>query len=343
MTTASPLDALRASLVGGSHTPTPSGLKPVRTAAQRLSDARHQPDIFPLAGEIWMSGELHILFADAGVGKSILAVALANALTKGQSILGLKNGTLEQPVLFYDFELSDKQFEKRYTDDLGQHPHPFSPYFFIDNIDWFELDKAYAGATEEGLFKKITHDLIQTQAKVLVIDNLTFLHTQATEKTEVSLNLMRRLIELKRGYGLSILVLAHTPKVPPGEPLHLNHLAGSKMISNFADSVSALGKSVQGSDIRYWKQVKPSRSAEIRYDASNVLGMRLVKDQSLLTFEWYRYGEEREHLQKPNEAEREKLDKQQQARDLKAEGKSIRDIAEQLGVPSSTVGRWVKE
>ncbi|MBK7186170.1 MAG: AAA family ATPase [Ignavibacteria bacterium] len=42
-----------------------------------------------LLGPFWHSGELTILFADAGVGKSTLAVQIADCLSKGEGLFGL--------------------------------------------------------------------------------------------------------------------------------------------------------------------------------------------------------------------------------------------------------------
>ena len=50
---------------------------------------------------------------------------------------------------------------------------------------------------------------------------------------------------LKSKYGLSILVLAHTPKRDSGKPLGRNDLQGSKMIINFCDSAFAIGESAK--------------------------------------------------------------------------------------------------
>ena len=43
-------------------------------------------------------------------------------------------------VLFYDFELSDKQFQKRYSEGNGSR-YDFSENLFIDNIDFQALTK----------------------------------------------------------------------------------------------------------------------------------------------------------------------------------------------------------
>jgi superfamily II DNA or RNA helicase len=49
----------------------------VRTAKQRMNDAMSQPAIKRLLSDIWQTNEIHLLFADTGVGKSIFALALA--------------------------------------------------------------------------------------------------------------------------------------------------------------------------------------------------------------------------------------------------------------------------
>jgi RecA-family ATPase len=99
-----------------------------------MSDARYQTDICPFFDVFFQYEELVIMFGDTGKGKSIAAVALADSISKGQSFMGLENAYGPLPVLYYDFELSDKQFEKRYTSDQGG-AYSFSDNFFIDNVD----------------------------------------------------------------------------------------------------------------------------------------------------------------------------------------------------------------
>jgi RecA-family ATPase len=313
--------------------------KPIRNATQRLFDAKNQPDVKQLFSVIWHSNELHLMFADTGIGKSILAVALADAVSKGKGLLCLENQHEPLTVLYYDFELSDRQFRKRYSDEEG-NDYPFSSHFFIDTIDFAELDKQYPGRTFTGkLFQKLQSDIEEHQANVLIIDNLTFLNGQSTQDTQVALDVMRNLNDLKRDYDLSILVLAHTPKRSMSYPITINDLAGSKHLSNFADSVSTIGKSVQGKNIRYIKQLK-SRSSEAVYDSNNVICCEIVKKDSILTFSLLTFTTENEHLNFDPASQKE--EQKEAARELRREGKSVRDISEQLGVPITTIHRWTK-
>lgn len=321
------------------HLPTP------RTAEQRLKDAAQLPEILMMCGPIWLSGEVHILFADTGVGKSIMAVAIADALSRGKCFLELENECEPLRVLLYDFELSDKQVEKRYSDSFTGDCFDFSSNFFFDTIDFIQLDEINPnGNFDDLLFEKMRHDISTLDIHVLMIDNITYLNQYTTQKTEAALNLMRRLVQLKREFSLSILVLAHTPKINSYDPITLNHLAGSKQLSNFADSVSAIGRSVQHKNMRYWKQVKPSRSAELTYHADNVITCELVNmEDKFLTYQLLDLSTEREHLSKSEDDQ--KQNQRKQAKELHESGKTYAEIAlELLGDAKlkGTIYKWVK-
>lgn len=314
--------------------------KRLRTAAERLEDAKHLPPITPLLGEIWQQGELHVLFADTGLGKSIFAVGLADALSKGKNFLGLENGTAPQIVLYYDFELSDRQFRKRYSDDSG-NSYLFAENFYTENIDFKEFfTEGTPKNFVDDLFKRIRLDLTTTGAQILIIDNITFLSLQSPTDTDIALGVMRNLDALKREFNLSIFVLAHTPKRNSSLPLSLNDLAGSKMISNFSDSVSAINRSCQDSSYRYLKQVKASRSAELIYDADNVLICQIVKQDCLLTFKAIDTDSEYQHLPKETGSGTDHTETAKKAAQLLENGKTYDEVARELQISKGTISKW---
>ncbi|MGB3586103.1 MAG: AAA family ATPase, partial [Tunicatimonas sp.] len=93
----------------------------IQTANKWMQQANLRPVPQMLFGELWFENELCILFADTNLGKSILAVQIANSISKGKHISGFKLEANSQPVLYFDFELSDKQFENRYSINFQQH------------------------------------------------------------------------------------------------------------------------------------------------------------------------------------------------------------------------------
>jgi len=54
----------------------------IRTAIQRIEDAKHQADILPHFGAFFQKNEFTIFFGDTGKGKSICAVSIADAISK---------------------------------------------------------------------------------------------------------------------------------------------------------------------------------------------------------------------------------------------------------------------
>jgi RecA-family ATPase len=255
-----------------------------------------------LFSEFWFEGELCILFADTNLGKSILAVQIGNSISRGEQIRGFKLETPKQPILYFDFELSDKQFENRYSIKFEQH------YSFDNNFIRVEINPdatiPETQTFEDYLNHSLERSINETGAKVLIIDNLTYLKNE-TEKAKDALPLMKHLKALKNKYGLSILALAHTPKRDLSKPITRNDLQGSKMLINFCDSSFSIGESHSDKNLRYLKQIK-QRNTEQIYDAENVCVCQIDKPLNFLLFEFVNFGKEWEHLKQHTEKDKEK-------------------------------------
>lgn len=307
-----------------------------------IENAKLRPVPRMLFGELWFEGELCILFADTGKGKSILAVQIADAISKGAAV---ENFTLEangQTILYFDFELSDKQFEARYSTKQGDY---FTNHYAFDrNFKRGEINQSSFLPDgfkdfESYLNFSLEYEIAETGARVLIVDNITYLKT-ATETAKDALPLMKELIRLKKKFNLSILALAHTPKRDLSRPLTVNDLQGSKMLSNFADSIFAIGESAKDKNLRYLKQIK-ARNTEIIYDAENVATCQVAKPDNFLMFEFLNFGSEREHLKALSETD--KADLIQQVKNLSALGESQRTIAKELRISLTSVNRYLKK
>jgi len=254
-----------------------------------------------LFGELWYEYELCILFADTNLGKSILAVQIGDSISKGKAIEGMALEAHPQKVIYFDFELSEKQFENRYSKDFFEH------YVFSDNFYRVEIDPDANIPEfldfESYLNNSLEQTIIETGTKVLIIDNLTYLKSE-TEKARNALPLMKHLKALKAKYGLSILALAHTPKRDLSKPISRNDLQGSKMLINFVDSCFSIGESHQDKHLRYLKQIK-ARNTEIIYDSENVYNCEIQKPSNFLKFVFIGLGNERKHLKVYSDRDRE--------------------------------------
>jgi hypothetical protein len=313
------------------------GLFTAKTANRWIEQAKTRPIPQMLFGEFWFEGELCILFADTNLGKSILAVQIGNSISRGEQIPGYKLETHKQSILYFDFELSDKQFENRYSIQFEQH------YNFDDNFIRVEINPDAAIPENQTFEDCLNHSLErcinETGAKVLIIDNLTYLKNE-TEKAKDALPLMKHLKALKNKYGLSILALAHTPKRDLSKPITRNDLQGSKMLINFCDSSFSIGESHSDKNLRYLKQIK-QRNTEQIYDAENVCVCQIDKPLNFLLFEFVNFGKEWEHLKQHTEKDKESMN--EKVNELKQQGRSLRDIGAELGISHMKVSRIIKD
>lgn len=313
------------------------GLFTVKTGNAWIEEAKKRAIPRKLFGEFWFEGELCILFADTNLGKSILAVQVANSISKGLGIDGFALESPQQPVLYLDFELSEKQFENRYSVNFEAH-YVWSEGFYRVEINP-EADIPDKQSFEEYLNFSLERAIIETGAKVLVIDNLTYLKNE-TERAKDALPLMKHLKALKSKYGLSIMALAHTPKRDSSRPLTGNDLQGSRMLLNFCDSCFAIGASHLDNNLRYLKQIK-QRNTEQLYGADNICLCQIEKPTNFLQFTFLDYGAEWEHLKQHSEGDKEK--RITEALELHKQGVSKVEIGKKYGVSEGAVRKWLKK
>lgn len=295
----------------------------LQSANDAIIEAREMPNPIRLYPPFWNEGEIACLFADSNVGKSILAVQIADHIALN----------FRRVVHYYDFELTKKQFQMRYTVEQTSKSYIFSPYLRRPVV---AVEGDIAG-NEDSLMNAIEQAAVSDQCSVIIIDNLTCLCNNS-ESGDTAGRFMARLMELKKRLGLSVLVIAHTPKRDLSQPITQNDLAGSKRLFNFFDSVFAMGKSAHD-NTRYIKQIK-TRMGILEHGIDNVLTGQVVQyDDGFLCFEASTTCDERHLLKAPDPQAA--AQRREEAMKLHADGFSIRKIAEILGVSKSMIGRYV--
>ena len=299
------------------------GMFTIKSANRTLTDAAIRPNPRSLYLELWYEGEVCCLFSDSNLGKSIYAVQMADTIATTRR------------VLLVDCELTDKQFQMRYTDPETGLTHIFPEGLYRAEINPITLDvKDY----EEKIIKNIEAVALRMATSTIIIDNLTYLCNSSDKGVDAGLFMMK-LMNLKKKYGWSLLIIAHTPKRNLSSPITQNDLAGSKKLYNFFDSVFAIGKSAKDDRLRYVKQLKV-RAGEFLYDANNIIVYELEKSSAFVHFEFKEYSTEKEHLRERTESDEEKQLKH--IKELKAQGKSVRDIASLVGLSKSKVWRLLQ-
>ena len=316
-----PITAIIAELESSQETDN-IGMFTIRTANRTIAEAAMRPNPRQLYQELWYEGEVCCLFSDSNLGKSIYAVQMADTIA-----------TL-RPVLLVDCELTDKQFQMRYTDIDTGVMHIFPELLYRAEINPNTLDvKDY----ETKIFHHIEAAAQHMKCNIIIIDNLTYLCNSSDKGVDAGLFMMK-LMNLKKKYGWSLLIIAHTPKRSLMSPITQNDLAGSKKLYNFFDSVFAIGKSAKDSRLRYVKQLKV-RAGEFLYDSSNIIVYEIEKTDGFVHFEFKEFSTEKEHLKE--RTEKEITSTHRNVHELKSQGKSTREIAAYLGLSKSKVDRLI--
>ena len=300
------------------------GMLTLQSANQTIEDASKRPDPEQLYLELWYEGEVCCLFADSNLGKSIFAVQMADEIA------------LKHKVIYVDCELSDKQFQLRYC-----NPETNERHIFPDNLVRAEVNPYAIGAEnyEDAIIRDIEAAAEKTGTKVIIIDNLTYLCNSSDKSVDAGIFMMK-LMALKKKKDLSLLIIAHTPKRDLSSPITQNHLAGSKKLYNFFDSVFAIGMSAKDRNLRYVKQVKV-RAGAFRYDAGNVLVYEIEKTNGFLRFNFREFATEEEHLRHRETPE--VNDNEARILELSKQGLSCRKIADQVGLSKSMVNNIINK
>ena len=203
-----------------------------------------------LFGPLWRVGEVALLFGQRGVGKSILAVQIAESIARGRPILPVPKGKSRrhaEKVLYVDMQRSGAQWSERHTQPSlipGKLPtrYQFAKNFDRAGIDWTNVDlDAYKRDPVKYALRSIFNKIEEARAKVVIIDDIllggaTVLGRKGIART------MQTLKMWAATEGLSILVLAQ------GQ-YHQRKRVGSSASSPPYESGAPAGASPRGVDV----------------------------------------------------------------------------------------------
>ena len=161
-------------------------------AADWMKLAGEKPPQRKLLGDLISENELTVVFSMTNIGKTALMVQVANCIACGTALEPFDNECGPQRVLYFDFELNDRQFARRYVGDDGD-------FVFSDNFIRAQVNAA--GRCEgmdygEFMLVCIEREIISCRAKVAVVDNISFLSNEL-DKGRSAGNLIKRLKEIK--------------------------------------------------------------------------------------------------------------------------------------------------
>ncbi len=259
----------------------------------------HKPAYRPeyLFGDVWRPGEVTVLAGETGVGKSILAVQIAESITRGKMpfrephyeiqfgpaappIKQLFPRPRSQRVLYLDLETSPAKMRERYTCPSpipGKLPvrYRFATWFersgYVENI---KVPDHFRGDMARFLRHSVELAIRGTEANVIIVDDLASLEP-SNPRANGPARWMRRFRHYAAVSGFSFLILTHLKSSPPYQGrvaalrgrggslrhLSLNGLTLGHQIAELADTVIAIGRTTYGPEYRYIKILKSKNLA----------------------------------------------------------------------------------
>lgn len=257
-------------------------------------EKRSKREAGDLFGTLWREGELAVLAAETGVGKSILAVQIAESIARGKKpfrepqqqmsfgpptppVAKLFPHPRRQRVLYLDLETSPAKMRERYTCPspiLGKLPVSYRFAAFFERSGYAEDLKApehFRGDMARYLRHSVDLAIRYSEANVIIIDDLASLEPSAPRSNGPARWLRR--FRAMAAQGHSFLILTHLKSSPPClggvaaalggrggrnslRPLSLSDLTLGHQIAELADTVIAIGRTTYGPEYRYIKVLK---------------------------------------------------------------------------------------
>ena len=235
---------------------------------------------------LWYQGEMACLFGEPNVGKTILAMQIANVLSKR----GLK-------TLYFDFENAAHQFKPRYktnkfdynSGDASFIVKPLNPNYSTAPLD------------SRSILEYIKKEFVQEKAPVIIIDDITHLIGSGDQAdVRFVLNTLR---SWSQHFLISILVLAHSKCRKMQQLTTIDNLAGSFEYSYAFDSIFSLTRvnqyNVENNNVTHYIKHHKNRMGPVIYNELNVITTLFGRDENngFLQFnELYSGGNERQLL-----------------------------------------------
>ncbi len=292
----------------------------------KANDCVERDEWGPFFDDFWNEGELAVMFGPPGVGKSVLAVQIADALARGRPMDGFLMPEERHRVLYVDMKLSKGQFAERYT---------YEPDY--ENSRRFRhSENLYVGCPTDPakLCEYLCEMVAEKHISTVIIDDASELRS-TYDGTRETLIAMRQLRRLQRELGLSVLVIASSREPGRTGVVRETDLMRSRVLCEAADSAFALGPHPRDPSWRYLIQTR-SRSDALRWTAEDMPFCRMEKtEDGNLAFVF-----DERFVTPCNEDERREIVEIKHRRD---EGETYRQISEEMGIPVSRVHRFCQK
>jgi hypothetical protein len=315
------------------------------TLDETLNKPHHSVDKF--IGGLITPGEHVFVFSSPNQGKSTLSMQIAIEIASGTRSKIVKEDEPHKPqkVVVYDSEQTEQDILNRYG-KFGGFPKNLErvPNCTFNNFS--ELLKDI-----EIRLRSINEDVI------FVLDNLTnMLPVFSGEPARLFHKGLKNLQAefRKKGHTITFVIVGHTKKTDPYRLPDVSHIFGSANLGNFANCIHALLPTRFGEG---YKMLLPIKARSFKKDGMAIV-LRMV-DEPYLHFEYEKSALPEDVIplrpkrtSKEEDPEDDSSDSNhnkevteedvERMKELQQEGKSYREIGEELGVSKKTVSLYIR-
>lgn len=294
-----------------------------------LNNPKNYSEEEKIFGDYIHQRELALIVGDTNSGKTLLAGDIALANNDNLCHWNEPMNNVKRKTIYIDGEQNDPQIARRYENLLECASGDlirgrFTEAEYDDCIE----DKLLA---IEKLIRK------NSDAKLLIVDNLMCMLNNGNSVRQAQ-QFIQGLKRIKEMNDLTIILVAHLSKRNSKNPIEIKDILGTSVITNYADSIIAVGNTCEGDHIKYLKQLKSRSSIKM----SEVAVLEIV-EEPYLHFEFREYDMEENLLpKKVTNRSSISLSMGEMIYKLREEGLTVRSIAEQLNLSKSAVGRFLK-
>ena len=232
--------------------PVDLGGMPSFSPAQFLSTFKELP--IPIVDSLLYEKDILGIAGSTNVGQSVFSLQLSTCIAMGVPFMTF-NIPKPKRVMHVQFELKDEGFARliKVTSQTLLEQCPVEAHRFEENC-------VFLSSGQRDLFTDkydaIEANLRHTAVDVLVIDNLNTSVGVDVSKNEMAMEVLRKLINLKQKYNLSIIMVSHHKKIDVPAPIDISQMLGGSAYTNSLDFICQLANTKRAEGIKVMKITK---------------------------------------------------------------------------------------
>ncbi len=228
-------------------------------AQAMLNTIIDQPDKVPIFDSWIYPNSITWLFAPGGVGKTFFAVEVFSSIVSGKAFGPFLEPKVTGEVLYLNFEMDWDDMKMRRLDTVSRQ--------------YFELPKGFKMLCKEDLtnitsaeeiVNLIKHYLVMfPNISTVGVDNITWIADNLSDVKDATA-LVKTLDKGIKGFGIGLLLIAHTTKVKINHILTTSDMAGGAPLANIAPYQVGLRESTVEKGILLFKSFQ-HRASKKKY------------------------------------------------------------------------------